>query len=223
MGRQTALLMDFYRRLLKRFAPQGWWPAETPFEVMVGAILTQNTSWTNVEKAIANLKLADLLDPRKLLDLDPVTLARLIRPAGYYNVKMKRLRSYLRWFVDAFDGSVEAMRTRSRDALREELLTVKGVGRETADTILLYAVGFPSFVVDAYTYRLLRRHGLIVPDADYDEIRSLFEENLEKDARLFNEYHALIVACGKNHCKPRPVCKGCPLEYHVHVIEEGRE
>lgn len=219
MGRQTAFLMEFYRRLLARFGPQHWWPGETPFEVIVGAILTQNTNWGNVEKAIANLKLADVLEPRKLLALDPSTLARLIRPAGFFNVKTKRLRSFLAWFVETHDGDVERMRRRPLAALREELLAVKGVGRETADSILLYAVGLPSFVVDAYTYRVLRRHGLIAEDADYDEMKALFEDNLKRDARLYNEYHALLVAAGKHHCKPKPVCTGCPLEYHPHVID----
>lgn len=219
MPRQTDLLMSFYKKLLKRFGPQHWWPGETPFEVMVGAILTQNTNWTNVEKAIAALKLADLMEPRRLLAVDPPLLARLIRPAGYYNVKTKRLRAFLAWFVGEHGGKVESLRKRSLDALREEILTVKGIGRETADSILLYAVGLPTFVVDAYTYRVLLRHGLILPEADYDEIKALFEENLAQDASLYNEYHALIVACGKGHCKPRPACAGCPLEDHPHTVD----
>ena len=221
MGRQTDLLMSFYDKLLKRFGPQHWWPGETPFEVMVGAILTQNTNWTNVEKAIAALKLADLMEPRRLFAVDPPLLARLIRPAGYYNVKTKRLRAFLKWLLDEHGGRVESLRKRSLDALREEILTVKGIGRETADSILLYAVGLPTFVVDTYTYRILLRHGLILPEADYDEIKALFEENLERDAALYNEYHALIVACGKGHCKPRPACAGCPLEDHPHTADVG--
>lgn len=207
--------------MFRRYGLQHWWPGETPFEVMVGAILTQNTNWANVEKAIAALKLADLMEPRKLLAVEPVTLARLIRPAGYYNVKTKRLRAFLWWLVDACDGKIERLRKRPLDSLREELLGIKGIGRETADSILLYALGLPTFVVDAYTYRILRRHGLIVPEADYDEIKTLFEENLERDAALFNEYHALIVACGKSHCKPKAVCPACPLESHPHTLDEG--
>jgi len=223
MPRQTDLLMSFYKKLLARFGPQHWWPGETPFEVMVGAILTQNTAWGNVEKAIAALKLADLLEPRRLLAVEPSLLARLIRPAGYYNVKARRLRAFLTWFLDAHGGSVESMRRRPLDALREELLAVKGIGRETADSILLYAVGLPVFVVDAYTYRILLRHGLILPEADYDEIQALFTENLERDAALFNEYHALIVACGKAYCRPRPRCAGCPLEDHPHAVDDVRD
>ena len=220
MGRNSAVLNQFYRKMHSLLGPQFWWPGETPFEVIVGAILTQNTNWTNVEKAIANLKLADVLEPRKLLALEPSTLALLIRPAGFFNVKTKRLRAFLEWFVARYEGRVEAMRNRPLAALREELLGVKGIGRETADSILLYAAGLPTFVVDAYTFRILRRHGLITEDADYDEMKSLFEDNLERDRALFNEYHALLVAVGKDHCKPRPVCKGCPLEWHPHVIEE---
>jgi endonuclease-3 related protein len=219
MGTHTRLLTEFYGKMLSHHGPQRWWPGETPFEVIVGAILTQNTNWTNVEKAIANLKLAEVLAPEKLLALEPATLARLIRPAGYFNVKTKRLRSFLQWFVERYDGKVERMRQRPLAALREELLEVKGIGRETADSILLYAVGHPSFVVDAYTYRILRRHGLVPEGADYDEMKALFEDNLERDPALYNEYHALLVAVGKDHCKPKPVCKGCPLEYHPHHID----
>ncbi len=221
MGRQTDLLMSFHNKLLKRFGPQHWWPGETPFEVAVGAILTQNTAWTNVEKAIAALKLADLMEPRRLLAVEPALLARLIRPAGYYNVKTKRLRAFLTWLVEEHGGRIESLRKRPLDALREEILTVKGIGRETADSILLYAVGLPTFVVDAYTHRILLRHDLILPEADYDEIKALFEDHLERDAALFNEYHALIVACGKAHCRPRPVCAGCPLEDHPHTVDDA--
>jgi endonuclease-3 related protein len=220
MGRQTELLMTFHDRLLERYGPQRWWPGETPFEVAVGAILTQNTNWTNVEKAIASLKLAGLMEPRKLLAVDPPLLARLIRPAGYYNVKTKRLRAFLQWLLAACGGRVEALRDRPLASVREELLAVKGIGRETADSILLYAAGHPTFVVDAYTHRILRRHGLVPVETDYEEMKALFEENLARDAALFNEYHALIVACGKNHCKPRPACAGCPLEGHPHSTND---
>jgi endonuclease III related protein len=223
MGRQTELLTSFYDKLLREYGPQHWWPGETPFEVTVGAILTQNTAWTNVEKAIANLKLAGLMEPRLLLAVDPPLLARLIRPAGTYNVKTKRLRAFLQWFVEAHDGRIESLRTRPLASLREDLLAIRGIGRETADSILLYAVGLPTFVIDAYTHRVLRRHGLVPAETDYEEMKALFEDNLPRDAALFNEVHALLVACGKSHCKPRPVCAGCPLEDHPHVIEEARE
>jgi endonuclease-3 related protein len=221
MGRHTGLLMSLYNQLLARYGPQHWWPGETPFEVMVGAILTQNTAWTNVEKAIANLKLAGLMEPRLLLAVDPPLLARLIRPAGYYNVKTKRLRAFLLWLVKAHGGKAEALRGRPLASLREDLLAVKGIGRETADSILLYAVGLPTFVVDAYTHRILRRHGLVPAETDYEEMKALFEENLPRDAALYNEYHALIVACGKEYCRPRPACAGCPLEDHPHSTDEA--
>mgnify|MGYP001558586999 CR=1 FL=1 len=206
------LLKDVYKRMLKAWGPQHWWPGETPFEVMVGAILTQNTAWTNVEKAIKNLKAAGVLDPRQLHELPLSTLAALIRPAGYYNVKAKRLKSYLAWFVERFDGSVERMFELPLSSLREELLGVKGIGPETADSILLYAGGLPSFVVDAYTYRILLRHGMIAEDATYDDIKELFETRLARDVKLWNEVHALLVHVGKDHCRSKPRCEGCPLD-----------
>ncbi len=206
------LLKDVFRRMKKAWGPQHWWPGETPFEVMVGAILTQNTAWTNVEKAIANLKGAGVLDPEKLRDLPHSTLATLIRPAGYYNIKAKRLRSFLDWFHERYEGSVERMFETSLASLREELLAVKGIGPETADSILLYAGGLPKFVVDAYTYRILLRHGMIADDATYEEIQELFETKLTSDVALWNEYHALLVHAGKDHCKSRPKCEGCPLD-----------
>lgn len=204
-------LDQYYRALRKAFGPQHWWPGETPFEVMVGAILTQNTAWANVEKAIANLKGAGMLDPHRLDRADLPTIARLIRPAGYFNVKAKRLRAYVRWFVERFDGDVRKMSGVTRD----ELLEVHGVGRETADSILLYALGRPEFVVDAYTWRILHRHGFVPEETDYDEMKSLFEGALPRDAKLFNEFHALIVRTGKDYCKPTPKCEACPLKRYL--------
>lgn len=219
MGSRTAVLLELYDRLLAAYGPQHWWPGDGPFEVMVGAILTQNTSWSNVEKAIANLASAGALDPRVLLELPPARLATLLRPAGFFNVKTRRLRSFLRWFEDRHGSSVEALRDQSLSSLREELLSVKGIGPETADSILLYALEKPSFVVDAYTYRVLRRHRLVGEDASYDELKALFEDNLPRETPLFNEYHALLVRLGKESCRAKARCEGCPLEPLPHDAE----
>ena len=205
------LLHQVYRRLSRAFGPQHWWPGETPFEVMVGAILTQNCAWVNVESAIANLKAADLLDPHKLLACPARRLARLIKPSGYFNVKARRLRSFLAWLVSTTDGDIQSLRRLRRPQLREKLLAVPGVGPETADSILLYALGRRVFVVDAYTRRFLSRHGLIQASSSYDEIQEFFEDNLPASIPLYNEYHALIVNLGKDICKPRPLCDACPL------------
>jgi len=188
-----------------------WWPAETPFEVMVGAILTQNTAWGNVEKAISGLKARGLMSPGGMADLDPATLAALIRPAGYFNVKARRLRAFLDYFLGVHGGDEGRMGRGGTAALREELLGVNGVGPETADSILLYALGRPVFVVDAYTRRIFHRLGLSAEDASYDALQRMFTEALPRDAGLYNEYHALIVALGKNCCKPRPRCAACPV------------
>ena len=204
------LLKKLYRVLLDCFGPQHWWPAETPFEVMVGAILTQNTNWGNVERAIANLKEAGLLDPRRLHQCPMDELALLIRPAGYFNVKARRLKALLDWLVIRHDGSVRDALTGNFEECRAALLAINGVGPETADSILLYAGNRPTFVVDAYTRRILSRHGLCAPGADYEEIKSFFENNLPRDTQLFNEYHALLVRLGKHHCKPKPECGDCP-------------
>jgi endonuclease-3 related protein len=209
--RTTALLTEIYDKMLKRFGPQHWWPGETPFEVMVGAILTQNTNWGNVEKAIGNLKLRGVLDPHAMLRLAPETLAELIRPAGYFNIKTQRLRNFLSYFVENYGGDVVRMRDRSLSTLREELLAVKGIGPETADSILLYALDKPSFVIDAYTHRVLSRHFLITEDADYNEMQNMMMSSFAEDAVHYNEYHALLVRIGKDFCKPKPQCENCPL------------
>ncbi|HPQ81653.1 MAG TPA: endonuclease III domain-containing protein, partial [bacterium] len=194
-------LMEAFKAMLSRFGPRNWWPGETPFEVMVGAILTQNTNWKNVERAIANLKAQSLLDPQKLLALHPATLAKLIRPAGYYRVKANRLRSFLRYFVEGYGGSVKRMTERPAEVLREELLAVNGIGPETADSILLYALAKPVFVIDAYTKRILSRHGLCAEDDGYEDLQAIFTDRLPSDVPLFNEYHALIVETGKEYCR----------------------
>ncbi|HUV62452.1 MAG TPA: endonuclease III domain-containing protein [Sedimentisphaerales bacterium] len=212
-------LTEIYELLYEAFGPQHWWPGETPFEVMTGAILTQNTSWTNVEKAIANLKSAGRLSPEALHRIELSRLAELIRPAGYYNIKAKRLKNFLEWLFDSYDGNLAHLESVATDRLREELLSVTGIGRETADSILLYALGRPVFVVDAYTARIAVRHGLIEPDADYEQLRELFESNLQQDTKLFNEYHALLVRAGKEFCRPKARCLGCPLEKLPHTVD----
>jgi len=212
-------LTEIYELLYEAFGPQHWWPGETPFEVMTGAILTQNTSWTNVEKAIANLKSAGRLSPEALHRIELSRLAELIRPAGYYNIKAKRLKNFLEWLFDSYDGNLAHLESVATNRLREELLAITGIGRETADSILLYALERPIFVVDAYTARITVRHGLIEPDADYEQLRELFEANLPQDTRLFNEYHALLVRTGKEFCRPKARCPGCPLEKLPHTTD----
>lgn len=212
-------LNEIYQLLFNRFGPQHWWPGESQLEIMVGAILTQNTNWTNVEKAIANLKSAQLLDADKLHHLGTDELAQLIRPAGYFNVKAKRLKNFLNWLFDNYNGNIEGLETVDTNTLRGELLSVKGIGPETADSILLYALEREVFVIDTYTARVTVRHGLIEPDADYSQLQDLFESNLPDDKQLFNEYHALLVRVGKEYCKPKARCCGCPLEQHPHTLE----
>ncbi len=212
-------LTEIYELLYNAFGPQNWWPGETPFEIIAGAILAQNTNWTNVEKAIANLKSAECLSPQGLRHIELARLAELIRPAGYYNLKSRRLKNFVDWLFDNYEGEVENLRSVDTDRLRTELLTVKGVGRETADSILLYALDRPIFVVDAYTARIAIRHGLIEPDAGYEQLRELFESNLPQDIQLFNEYHALLVRAGKEFCKTKARCSGCPLEGLAHSLE----
>ena len=206
------LLNDVYNRLLARFAPQQWWPGDSPFEVMLGAVLVQNTSWKNVELAIANLREAGVLDPHRLDKLPQVELEELIRPAGYWRVKARRLRNLLTWFVGRHGGSLAALEAISDDVLREELLAIHGIGPETADSILLYALGRCTFVVDAYTARVFARHGWIDAEADYHQIQDYFQSGLDGDAGTFNEYHALLVRLGKDYCRKTPKCEGCPLE-----------
>lgn len=207
-----SILLTAYERLLDAFGPQHWWPGDSPFEVMVGAVLVQNTSWRNVERAIANLRDAGVMDPHAMYSLPPEELAELVRPAGYYQVKTRRLRSLLKFVVDEFDGSLEAMFATDVSTLRDRLLAIHGIGPETADAILLYAGGLPTFVVDTYTHRVLARHGWVGYEADYHEIKELFEAALPAAAPLYNEYHALLVRVGKDFCRrTAPKCEACPL------------
>ncbi|MGB2809736.1 MAG: endonuclease III domain-containing protein [Sedimentisphaerales bacterium] len=201
------------------FGPQHWWPGQTQFEIIIGAILTQNTNWTNVEKAIANLKSANCLTPEKLHLLDVSQLAEYIRPAGYYNIKTKRLKNFINWLFENYDGRLTNLETIDTNQLRAELLAINGIGFETADSILLYALARPVFVVDAYTARITFRHQLIEPDADYEQLRELYQSNLPEDTQLFNEYHALLVKVGKEFCRPKARCPGCPLEELPHTLD----
>ncbi len=210
-------LMKIHDLLYARYGPQYWWPGESRFEIIVGAILTQNTNWQNVEKAIGNLKAAGMLEERKLAEAELEVLSALIRPAGYYNVKAARLKNFMKWLFDEpYCGDLAAVKLTPTEGLRESLLGVKGIGRETADSILLYAFGRSVFVVDAYTCRVMGRHGLIDREADYEQVREIFEDNLPADAVMFNEYHALLVRVGKEHCRPTARCAGCPLEDMPH-------
>ena len=206
-------ILEIHHALFAHFGPQHWWPGDSPFEVMVGAVLTQNTNWTNVSRAISNLKEADLLSFNKLHALDAGALADLIRPAGYYNLKAGRLKNLLDFIAGEYGGSLTDLFGTDLHSLREQLLTVRGIGPETADSILLYAAGKPVFVVDAYTYRILLRHDLVAEEARYDEIQELFTDSLPEDVQLYNEYHALLVRLGKEYCKKnRPACETCPVK-----------
>lgn len=206
-------LGNIYSALLAHFGPQNWWPGDSPFEVMVGAVLTQNTNWSNVNRAITNLKNDDLLSFEALSALPEGMLAEKIRPSGYYNLKARRLKNLLALIsAEAPSGDLDSFLGQDTGQLRSKLLSVKGIGPETADSILLYAGQKPVFVVDTYTYRMLTRHGFIGEETDYYEMQDLFMDTLERDVALFNEFHALIVCLGKDYCrKSKPRCQECPL------------
>jgi endonuclease III related protein len=204
-----------YRRLYACFGPQKWWPARTRLEVMVGAVLTQNTSWTNVEKAIVNLRRKRLLTAEKLFRVPQKVLAELIRPSGYYNLKAERLKALTVFLMRSCQGELRRLSGIKTAFLRRQLLAIKGVGPETADSILLYALDRPVFVVDAYTKRIFSRHGLVKEDAGYDAVQALLMGNLKHETGLFNEYHALLVRLAKEFClKTNPRCPSCPLKFH---------
>jgi endonuclease-3 related protein len=204
-------LTDIYRRLFDCFGPQHWWPAEEPFEVIVGAILTQSAAWGNVEKAIANLKAAGALSPAKLRRIQLPRLARLVHPCGYYNAKALKLKSFAFWLGNHYSDDLDSLFTSNTDDLRQQLLSVHGIGQETADSILLYAAGKPVFVIDAYTRRIIGRIGLIPEKDSYVGYQAFFMEHLPADAAMFNEYHALLVRLGKGFCRRRPLCPQCCL------------
>lgn len=242
MSRTGETLMAMYEAMRARFGHRGWWPssaatdvgtaqgktvdpgtlpAEARLEICIGAVLTQNTNWTNVEKAIENLRAAGCMSVGAIHAKPQAELAELIRPAGYFNVKARRLKNFIACVHTSFGEDVEAFLDRSVATLREELLSINGVGRETADSIILYAAGKCTFVVDAYTHRIGVRHGLLSPEDDYEGIKELFESSLPSDAALWNDYHAQLVETGKRYCRPRPRCDGCPLEGFPHDTEAG--
>ncbi len=204
-------LENIYHRLMDSYGPQHWWPAEAPFEVMVGAILTQSAAWLNVEKAIANLKAAKALSPQALRRLSLPELATLIHPCGYYNVKAGKLKSLVHWLEEGYEDDLSKLFANSTDQLRQQLLSVWGIGQETADSIILYAANQPIFVIDAYTRRIINRIGLTPDSNSYSAYQSLFMDNLPADTGLFNEYHALLVCLGKNICRSHPLCQQCCL------------
>jgi len=211
-GRVGPLLQELYQRLWEVWGPQDWWPGDTPFEVAVGAILTQNTNWGNVARAITALKDQDLLTPQALNAVPETELARLIRPSGYYNLKARRLKNFLHFLAHHFENSMARLADADLASLRPALLGIKGVGPETADSILLYALAKPTFVVDAYTCRILGRHGIIAEGCTYEELRQLFMEHLPAQVDLYQEYHALLVRLGKEWCRPQPRCASCPVD-----------
>jgi endonuclease-3 related protein len=197
-------LEEAYRLLFEHFGPQNWWPGDTPFEIAVGAILTQNTNWKNVEKAITNLKQKTDFSPKTLLKLPDEKFAELIKPAGYFRVKTKRLKNFLKFLIEECDADINNLKKLSLYELRSTLLGISGIGPETADSILLYALEKPTFVIDAYTFRILSRHNLCDETATYDELQHTFMDNLPENVKFFNEFHALIVCVGRSFCKPKP-------------------
>ncbi len=208
----TGKMLQVYQHLYKVLGPQHWWPGDTPFEIIVGAVLTQNTNWQNVVRAIENLREADLLEPLALYSVPLAELEELLRPAGYFRVKARRLLSLLEFLVERYGGSLEKMFRTDLAELRAELLAINGIGPETADSILLYAGNLPTFVVDAYTHRVLARHGWIDFEADYHQIQDYLLSSLPQDAQVYNEFHAQFVYLGKQYCKKTaPKCRECPL------------
>jgi len=206
-------LPEIYQRLFHAFGPQHWWPGDSPFEVAVGAILTQNTNWGNVEKAIENLKKQKALAVKPIHDMPVQKLAELIKPARYFNVKAKRLKNFIHFLMNKYHGSMNRIGDGNTQVIRKNLLDVNGIGPETADSILLYALGKPVFVIDAYTKRVLSRHGIMGDEKSYDEFQELFHSALKRDVKLYNQYHALFVKVGKVYCRrQRPLCDRCPLQ-----------
>ncbi len=206
-------VLSIYKKLYKDFGPQKWWPAETDLEVMVGAILTQNTSWKNVEKAISGLKKNKLLSIRKMKNASLAELRKSIKPCGFYNEKAKKLKNFIKFLYEFFDGNIKKMKRVKPRIMREMLLGVNGIGEETADSMLLYGLRKPVFVVDAYTKRIFSRHGFIKEKDPYLAVQGFVTGNLPKNTRLFNEYHALIVRLAKEYCRKRdPLCAECPIK-----------
>jgi len=203
--------MQVYRRLYTHFGDLDWWPGETPLEISVGAILTQNTAWTNVEKAIGQLKQARALSVVALGRMSHRRLARLIKSSGYFNVKAKRLKNFISFVEGRYRGSLTKLLRQRSHRLRAELLSVNGIGPETADSIVLYAAEKPIFVIDAYTKRIFSRHGVLPFEKSYDDFQTLFTKHLPSDVPLYNQYHAMFVKTGNQFCRSKPRCAACPL------------
>lgn len=214
MKRKTEFrdLCVLYSKLNSHFGDLRWWPADSPFEVIIGAILTQNTAWKNVERAIENLKTCNLLEPRLLYEVDREVLEELIRPSGYFRIKTARIKNFLSFLATQYNWDLKKMFAEDLWQLREKMLNINGIGKETADSILLYAGHRPIFVIDAYTKRILSRHGITPPDISYDELQNIFMSHLPADVPLYNQYHALIVNAGKMFCRTVPLCEKCPLK-----------
>ncbi|HUK55935.1 MAG TPA: endonuclease III domain-containing protein [Nitrospiria bacterium] len=208
-------LERYYRRLLEVYGPQHWWPADSLFEITVGAILTQNTAWRNVERAVAHLKREGLMTPQALHQVSLKRLSETIRPSGTFRIKAGRLKAFVQFLKSEYDGDLKQMISAPPGLLRSKLLSVKGIGPETADSILLYTGDVPIFVIDAYTRRVFSRHRLVDPEASYDCLQRFFMDHLPSRSELYNEYHALLVKVGKEHCKSTPICSGCPLETYL--------
>lgn len=211
-------IKDFYNALYTRYGPQDWWPAESELECILGTILTQNTSWKNVEKAFENLKSRGLISVDELDSISTEKLARLIRPSGYFNQKAIKIKTFISYIKKAYNGDLGKLLDEDTHRLREKLLSIKGIGPETADSILLYALKKPVFVIDTYTYRVLSRHCMVPMETSYQEMQELLMNSVPNDVQVFNEYHALFVKVGKEHCKRKALCKGCPLEYDPHIV-----
>lgn len=213
-------LTEYYNSLFTALGPQHWWPARTQLKVIVGAILAQNTAWTNVERALENMRRERMLTLRAIDDAPLAKLARVVRPSGYFRQKAKKLKAFVRFLREEYSGSLARMFRMPTTELRERLLRVHGIGPETADTILLYAGEHPSFVVDTYTKRILLRHGWISENASYEEVQALFERHIPREVARYNEFHALIVRAAKNWCRAREArCSECPLG---RFVSEGR-
>ena len=216
------VLLNTYQRLLTCYGPQHWWPAEDSFEIIIGAILTQSAAWTNVEKAITNLKKARALTPKTLRILPVDEVASLIYPSGYYKAKARKLKAFVNWLGRRYGDNLSHLFDSNIDDLREQLLTVYGIGEETADSIILYAADKPVFIIDAYTRRIIHRLGLKPLTETYTAYQTLFMEHLPSDSKLFNEYHALLVCLGKEVCRKKPACEHCCLNATGRQLTEGQ-
>ena len=217
--KRTSILRDIFDRLQKHFGMTHWWPGDSPFEIALGAILTQNTAWTNVEKALDNVKAKDWLSPQALIEAPQEEVEQALRPSGYFRQKTERVRLFCNHLLEHYDGSLEKMAKRPLPELRQELLSLKGIGPETADDILLYACDKEVFVIDAYTRRIFSRCGLVPETIAYHPLQTLVERYFKKDLQDYQEFHGLIVWTAKDFCRKKPQCEGCPLALTTAPLE----